>query len=64
MTPRTDHVAVIIGSGPGIGCHVAKIFASRRFNKVALIARNQTQLDKDAEAVSSAVVEAGTATSG
>ncbi|KAH8800381.1 hypothetical protein F5884DRAFT_810155 [Xylogone sp. PMI_703] len=54
MSARTNNSAVIIGSGPGIGSHTAAIFASKRFNKVALVARNQTQLEKDAATVAKA----------
>lgn len=55
MSPRTDYAALIIGSGPGIGSHVARTLASKRFNRVALVARNQTQLEKDAKFISTAI---------
>ncbi|KAG6005324.1 hypothetical protein E4U21_000239 [Claviceps maximensis] len=45
---------VVIGSGPGIGVHVASHFASRGFNKIALMARNKEQLTKDSAAVKKA----------
>ncbi|KFZ23999.1 hypothetical protein V502_01522 [Pseudogymnoascus sp. VKM F-4520 (FW-2644)] len=54
MSSRTDSCAVIIGSGPGIGAHAAAVFAAKRFNKVALVARNPAQLEKDAATVSNA----------
>ncbi|KAL7819487.1 NAD(P)-binding protein [Trichoderma aethiopicum] len=54
MSPRSDNAIVIIGSGPGIGTNTAAVFAANKFNKVALVARNPTQLDKDAESVKSA----------
>ncbi|PNP45149.1 hypothetical protein TGAM01_v206741 [Trichoderma gamsii] len=54
MSARSNNTVVIIGSGPGIGSHTASIFASKRFNKVALVARNPAQLEKDAATVSSA----------
>lgn len=54
MSTRSNNTVVIIGSGPGIGSHTASIFASKRFNKVALVARNSAQLEKDAATVSSA----------
>ncbi|KAL7920120.1 NAD(P)-binding protein [Trichoderma austrokoningii] len=54
MSARSDNTVVIIGSGPGIGSHTASIFASKRFNKVALVARSTVQLEKDAVSVSSA----------
>ncbi|MBE3045512.1 SDR family NAD(P)-dependent oxidoreductase [Candidatus Bathyarchaeota archaeon] len=58
MSSRTDSCAVIIGSGPGIGAHTAAIFAANRFNKVALVARNPVQLEKDAATVSNAAAPA------
>jgi NAD(P)-dependent dehydrogenase (short-subunit alcohol dehydrogenase family) len=42
---------VLIGSGPGIGLSVAKLFATKRFAKVALLARNQKSLDEARDAV-------------
>ncbi|CAM1507791.1 Fc.00g046390.m01.CDS01 [Cosmosporella sp. VM-42] len=51
MTARTNRPLVVIGSGPGIGRHVACLFASRRFNKIALVARSQEKLARDQEAV-------------
>ncbi|PNP49891.1 hypothetical protein THARTR1_09421 [Trichoderma harzianum] len=54
MASRSNNSVVIIGSGPGIGSHTAAIFASKRFNKVALVARNPDKLEKDAAFVNSA----------
>lgn len=54
MSPRSDNAIVIIGSGPGIATITAAVFAANKFNKVALVARNPSQLDKDAESVKSA----------
>lgn len=48
MSARSDNAIVIVGSGPGIGANTAALFASRKFNKVALVARNPVQLEKDA----------------
>lgn len=45
---------ILIGSGPGIGLAVAKLFASKRFSKVALLARSQDKLDEARDAVKSA----------
>lgn len=39
--------AVIIGSGPGIGRHVAAKFAAQGFTKVALLARRAEKLHAD-----------------
>ena len=44
-------VLVVIGSGPGIGLSTASIFASQRFDKIALISRNTARLAEDREAV-------------
>ncbi|KAL7791500.1 hypothetical protein V8C37DRAFT_381887 [Trichoderma ceciliae] len=54
MSSRSDNVVVIVGSGPGIGTNTASIFAAKKFNKIALIARNPAQLEKDAATVASA----------
>lgn len=54
MSARSDNAVVIIGSGPGIGTNTAAVFAANKFNKVALVARNPTQLEKDAAFVTSA----------
>lgn len=54
MSTRSDNAVVIIGSGPGIGTNTAAVFAAKKFNKVALVARNPTQLEKDAASVTSA----------
>ncbi|KAI0512576.1 NAD(P)-binding protein [Xylaria bambusicola] len=40
----TDRHLVLIGVGPGIGRSVACLFASKRYNKVTLIARRAEQL--------------------
>jgi len=42
---------VVLGSGPGIGVHVAAHFVARSFTRVALISRNADRLKSDAEAV-------------
>lgn len=44
MAETEDRTLFTIGSGPGIGRAVTNIFASRRYNHVALIARNEKQL--------------------
>lgn len=54
MTSRTDRPLILIGSGPGIGRHIACEFASRRFNKVALLARNAERLAEDQAAIKAA----------
>lgn len=45
---------IMLGSGPGIGVGVSKIFASRGFNKIALLSRNAERLQVDAESVKKA----------
>jgi NAD(P)-dependent dehydrogenase (short-subunit alcohol dehydrogenase family) len=45
---------VVVGSGPGIGQHVASVFAEHGFEKVILMSRNKERLAKDARAVRSA----------
>jgi NAD(P)-dependent dehydrogenase (short-subunit alcohol dehydrogenase family) len=42
---------VVVGSGPGIGQHVATVFAEHGFEKVILMSRNKDRLAKDADAV-------------
>ncbi|KAL6804858.1 NAD(P)-binding protein [Trichoderma sp. SZMC 28013] len=54
MSSRSDNVVVVVGSGPGIGTNTAAVFAANKFNKVALVARNPAQLEKDAATVTSA----------
>ena len=46
---------IVIGSGPGIGAHVARQFAKQGFSKIALVARNPAQLEKDRASVEDAV---------
>lgn len=45
----------VIGSGPGIGRAVTTLFATKRYNKVALIARRAEQLSLEQKAVEDAV---------
>lgn len=54
MTTTLKHGALVLfGSGPGIGQHVASLFASRGLNHVILLSRNLSRLQDDAEAVRS-----------
>lgn len=51
----TDNkLLIMLGSGPGIGVGVSALFASRGFNKIALLSRNAKRLLKDAESVKKA----------
>jgi NAD(P)-dependent dehydrogenase (short-subunit alcohol dehydrogenase family) len=59
MSERTDRLLLVIGSGPGIGNTTASLFAQKRFNKIALIARNATRLQDDKEGVEKAARDAG-----
>lgn len=43
---------VLIGSGPGIGRHVAAEFASHGFRRIGLVSRNGSRLKSDATFVS------------
>jgi len=54
MSGYSDNVLVVIGSGPGIGNTTAALFADKRFNKVALIARNKDRLLQDKETIEAA----------
>ncbi|KAJ6439666.1 short-chain alcohol protein [Purpureocillium lavendulum] len=66
MAPeRKGRLLVVLGSGPGIGAHVAAAFASHGFNRIALVARNQAKLNSDRAAIEKAAgagahVEVGT----
>jgi short-subunit dehydrogenase len=51
MSNYTNNILLVIGSGPGIGNAVGSLFASKRFSRVALLARNATRLASDAESV-------------
>lgn len=46
---------VVIGAGPGIGRSVTSLFASNRYNKIALLARRDEQLQLEKAAVEAAV---------
>ncbi|KAH7142848.1 hypothetical protein B0J13DRAFT_503209 [Dactylonectria estremocensis] len=50
-----NRTIVIIGAGPGIGRSVTSLFASNRYNKIALLARRDEQLQLEKAAVEAAV---------
>lgn len=50
---------VILGSGPGIGLHIAKTFSVRGFTHVALISRDSGRLKQDEDQVLDAIQERG-----
>jgi NAD(P)-dependent dehydrogenase (short-subunit alcohol dehydrogenase family) len=56
MSARTDNTLILIGSGPEIGRSIASLFAAKRYNHVALIARNLSgdHLEEDRKAVQAA----------
>jgi NAD(P)-dependent dehydrogenase (short-subunit alcohol dehydrogenase family) len=56
MSSRSNKTLLLIGSGPGIGRSMASIFAAKRYNRVALIARNLNgdHLEEDRRAVQAA----------
>lgn len=45
---------LVVGSGPGIGRNVPKLFAARGFKQVILLSRDATRLQEDAAYVKSA----------
>ena len=49
---------VVVGSGPGIGSHVAALFAQNGFERIVLMSRNAMRLSADATIVRSSVPEA------
>lgn len=57
MAATTHGAIVIIGSGPGIGVHIASKFASNGFKHVVLVSRNGPRLDGEANTVRSAAGE-------
>lgn len=42
---------LVLGSGPGIGVHVAQLFAERGFRQVILASRDASRLQKEVEDV-------------
>ena len=50
---------LILGSGPGIGIAVAKVFSVRGFTHVALVSRNKERLAQDEDSVLDAIQERG-----
>ena len=46
---KTRGALVVVGSGPGIGSHVARTFSTHGFERIILLSRDPSRLDKDAE---------------
>jgi NAD(P)-dependent dehydrogenase (short-subunit alcohol dehydrogenase family) len=59
MVESNNRLLLVIGSGPGIGNTVASEFVSKRFDKVALIARSKDRLQQDKQTVEAAAQAAG-----
>ncbi|KAK4990303.1 hypothetical protein LTR50_002628 [Elasticomyces elasticus] len=57
--PPTPRTLLVIGSGPGIGVHVAAEFAKHGFTKIALVSRTAEQLSVDKMAVLQAAGSTG-----
>lgn len=51
----SDKTLLVVGSGPGIGRSVSTLFASKRYGKVTLIARNAEQLKTEKAALEEAL---------
>jgi NAD(P)-dependent dehydrogenase (short-subunit alcohol dehydrogenase family) len=45
---------IVVGSGPGVGAHVAATFAQQGFHKIVLMSRNKDRLKDDALLVKAA----------
>ena len=53
------YTLLVLGSGPGIGISVAKLFARKHFNRIALTARNTERLASEKKEVEDAAKQAG-----
>lgn len=53
MSPQYGTL-LVVGSGPGVGRSVSKLFAANGFSQVILLSRDATRLASDAEHVQSA----------
>ena len=49
MSNDTRGALVVVGSGPGIGSHVARTFSTHGFKRIILLSRDPSRLDKDAQ---------------
>lgn len=50
---------IILGSGPGIGVHIASTFSVRGFTHIALVSRDGSRLKNDQDTVLDAIQERG-----
>lgn len=62
--PSSNKTLVVVGIGPGIGRSVASLFASRRYDNVALIARRAEQLEVEKTLLQEAVNVVNSTTGG
>jgi NAD(P)-dependent dehydrogenase (short-subunit alcohol dehydrogenase family) len=58
MSSSNTQTLVVIGSGPGIGVSTASLFASKKFNNVALLSRDSARLATDRQRILDAAKEA------
>jgi short-subunit dehydrogenase len=58
----TRGALVVVGSGPGIGSHVARTFAMHGFKRIILLSRDPSRLEKDAQFIRSTTPSANVST--
>ncbi|KAG9948292.1 NAD(P)-binding protein, partial [Aureobasidium melanogenum] len=58
MSSNTRGALVVVGSGPGIGSHVARTFSTHGFTRIILLSRDPSRLEKDADFIRSATPSA------
>ncbi|CAD0085742.1 unnamed protein product [Aureobasidium vineae] len=58
----TRGALVVVGSGPGIGSHVARTFSVHAFKRIILLSRDPSRLEEDAEFIRSATPSANIST--
>lgn len=58
LMSNTRGALVIVGSGPGIGSHVARTFSSHGFTRIILLSRDPSRLEEDAKFIRSATPSA------
>jgi NAD(P)-dependent dehydrogenase (short-subunit alcohol dehydrogenase family) len=54
MATASTSAFVLFGSGPGIGLHVATLFAQKHFQHIILLSRDKDRLEEDAAVVRAA----------
>ncbi|KAH0028614.1 NAD(P)-binding protein, partial [Aureobasidium melanogenum] len=58
MGGSTRGALVVVGSGPGIGSHVARTFSSHGFKRIILLSRDPSRLEQDADFIRSSTPSA------